>query len=531
MDSATRHILALSRRGALRGGLGLAALAALQPAAARRAWAQPRFASDPFTLGIASGDPWPDGVVLWTRLAPEPLAPGGGMPKLAVPVRWSVAEDAAMQRVVQQGEALARPELGHAVHVELSGLRPGRPYWYRFQAGEALSRIGRTRTAPAADAAPAALRFVNAGCQNYEQGHFTAWRHVAEEEGLDFVFHYGDYIYEGGARGGQPRRHNSAETYSLDEYRARYALYKLDPDLATAQAAHPFLHAFDDHEVDNNWAGEFSEEDGSRAGHPAVPPEIFALRKQAAFQAWYEHMPLRRAQLPRGPSIQAWRGLRFGGLLEVAVLDTRSGRTDQPCGDTTAAPCEGWPDPAARMMDPAQEAWLLDRLRPGRARWQLLAHQVPILQRDFGGPGAPRWAMDKWDGYPAARERLLAHVEAAKLPGLLAISGDVHAAWAGTLHRDAAGPEGPALGCEFTATSISSGGDGSEQLSSTPRVMAQNPHLGFFNNRRGYTLHELGPDRMTARFRALAEVTRPGAAREDRGALVVEHGASRLLPG
>ncbi|MCQ4160567.1 alkaline phosphatase D family protein [Roseomonas sp. GC11] len=525
MDSIARHILDLSRRGLLRGGLGMAALAALQPAGARHALAQPpRFERDPFTLGVASGDPWPEGVVLWTRLAPEPLA-GGGMPRQAVPVRWQLSEEPEMRRVVREGEALAYPEFGHAVHVELEGLRPGRFYWYRFQAGEALSPIGRTRTAPAPGAAPAGLRFVNAGCQHYEHGHFTAWRHIAGEGELDFVFHYGDFIYEYGPRGGQPRRHNSPEVYTLDDYRNRYALYRMDPELMAAQAAHPFLHSFDDHEVDNDWAGPFSEEDGSRPDRPAVPPELFALRKQAAFQAWYEHMPLRRAQLPRGPEIQAWRGFRFGGLLEVSVLDTRSGRTDQPCGGATAAPCEGWADPAARMMDPAQEAWLMERLRPGRARWQVLAHQVPILKRDFGAPGAPRYSMDKWDGYPAARERLLRHVEESGLRDLIAVSGDVHAAWAGTLHREGGGA---ALGTEFTATSISSGGDGSETMANTPKVMAQNPHLGFFNNRRGYTLHEVAADRFLATYRAVAEVSHPGAAREDRGAFVVEPGRPGL---
>ncbi len=528
MDSRVREILTLSRRGLLVAGRGMAALAALQPAAPRRAWAQPRFATSPFTLGVASGDPWPDGMVLWTRLAPAPLE-GGGMPMLAVPVTWELAEDAAFQRILRQGEALARPELGHSLHVELTGLPAGSSFHYRFRAGGWESPVGRTRTAPAAEAAPGRLRFVNAGCQNYEHGFFSAWRHVAEEDDLDFVFHYGDYIYEGGPRGGQPRRHNSAEVYSLEAYRNRYALYKLDPDLAAAQAAHPFLPSFDDHEVDNDWAGPFSEEDGSRRDRPAVPPELFALRKQAAFQAWYEHMPLRPSQLPRGPEILAYRGLRFGRLLEVSVLDTRSFRTRQPCGGATAASCPARDDPAAQMIGPAQEAWLAGRLRPGRARWSLLAQQVPMLQRDTGSE-APRYAMDKWDGYPAARDRLFAAAQESGLQGLAVVSGDVHAAWAGTLLRDFARPERGAVGVEFTATSISSGGDGSEQTPATPRILARNPHLAFFNNRRGYTLHEVTEAVLTARFRAVAEVSRPGAAREERGHFAVEHGRAALNP-
>ncbi|ONG54981.1 hypothetical protein BKE38_09630 [Pseudoroseomonas deserti] len=529
MESRRRDILALSRRGALRGGLGMAALAALQPAVPRRAWAQPRWAENPFTLGVASGDPWPDGMVLWTRLAPAPLE-GGGMPMLAIPVTWELAEDPSFQTILRRGEALARPELGHSLHVELAGLPAGASFHYRFRVGGWASATGRTRTAPAADAAPRRLRFVNAGCQNYEHGFFSAWRHVAGEDELDFVFHYGDYIYEGGPRGGQPRRHNSPEVYSLEAYRNRYALYKLDPDLAAAQAAHPFLHSFDDHEVDNDWAGPFSEEDGSRRDRPAVPPEIFALRKQAAFQAWYEHMPLRPSQLPRGPEILAYRGLRFGRLLEVSVLDTRSFRTDQPCGGATAASCTAREDPAAQMIGPAQEQWLSGRLRPGRARWSLLAQQVPMLQRDTGSE-APRYAMDKWDGYPAARDRLFAQVQESGLQGLAVLSGDVHAAWAGTLLREFSRPERGAVGVEFTATSISSGGDGSEQVAATPRILARNPHLAFFNNRRGYTLHEATDATLTARFRAVSEVTRPGAACEDRGSFTVEHGRAALNPG
>ncbi|MFN9152985.1 MAG: alkaline phosphatase D family protein, partial [bacterium] len=306
MDSTRRHILNLSRRGLLRGSVAAAALAAIQPAIAPRVWAQPVFARYPFSLGIASGDPLPDGVVIWTRLAPEPLA-GGGMPRMAVEVGWEVAEDPGFARIAQRGTALARPELGHSVHVEVGGLQPGRPYHYRFRVGREVSPVGRTRTAPAPDAALARLRFVNAGCQHYEHGFFTAWRHIAEESDLDFVFHYGDYIYEYRARGNQPggspavRQHLGEEIHTIDEYRNRYALYRLDPDLAAAHAAHPFLVSFDDHEVDNNWAGEISEEDGSARFPVAVPPEVFALRKQIAFQAWYEMMPLRRAQLPRGP--------------------------------------------------------------------------------------------------------------------------------------------------------------------------------------------------------------------------------------
>lgn len=534
MDSTRRHILDLSRRGLLRGAAGMAALAALMPPAATRAWAQPVFRSYPFRMGVASGDPWPDGVVLWTRLCPEPLA-GGGMPQIAVEVQWELAADEAMRQVVQKGTALARPELGHAVHVELSGLDPARTYFYRFRAGREASPVGRTRTAPAADATPAALRFVSAGCQLWESGFFTAWRHIAGED-IDFVSHYGDYIYESRGHGGAPRavtpvrEHHGEETYSVADYRTRYAQYRSDPDLQAAHHAHPFVMSFDDHEVDNNWAGEHSEEDGSARRPIAVPPEIFALRKQAAFHAWYEAMPVRRAQLPRGPSITAWRALRWGRLAAFAVLDTRSHRDDQPCGDVGGPPCPAVANPAAQVLGPAQEAWLFDRLARTDAGWKLLAQQVPMMRRNWSAT-ALGLSMDKWDAYPAARDRLTRHIHDAGVKNVAVLSGDVHEAWAGTIHTDPADPASPAVASEFVATSISSDGDGSEVRPSTARVLDRNPHIAFYNNRRGYCLHEVTAARMTARFRGLDHVSRPGAPAVDKGVFVAEAGDAAVKRG
>lgn len=534
MDSTRRHILDLSRRGLLRGATAAAALAAIQPAASRRVWANPVFARYPFSLGVASGDPLPDGVVIWTRVAPDPLA-GGGMPRQAVEVVWEVAEDPRFQRPVSRGVALARPELGHAVHVEVGGLRPAATYHYRFRVGREVSPIGRTRTAPAPDATPARLRFVNAGCQHYEQGFFTAWRHVAQESELDFVFHYGDYIYEYRARGNQPsgvgpvRQHQGEEIHTVEDYRNRYALYRLDPDLAAAHAAHPFLVSFDDHEVDNNWAGEVSEEDGGTRFPVAVPPEVFALRKQAAFQAWYEAMPLRRAAFPRGPAIAAHRRLRYGRLADIHVLDTRQYRSDQPCGDVTGPPCEAVARPDAQMLGAAQEAWLLDNLADRHATWQVLAQQVMVMPRDLGDDIRGRViSMDKWDAVPAARTRLLRGIAARGVRNGVVLTGDVHNAWAGTVHADGAEPQGPGLMTEFCATSIASGGDGSEQVAATPTVLRRNPHIAFFNNRRGYCLHEASEGRMEVSFRALPFVSRPGAPVEDRARFVVEAGRAEV---
>jgi alkaline phosphatase D len=534
--TAARRILDLQRRGLLRGALGLAALAAVQPRTAARAQTAPPglgFRSYPFTLGVASGEPVPDGVVIWTRLAPEPLAPMGGLPHAALAVDWEVAEDDRFARITRSGTALARPELGFAVHVEVAGLAPARPYWYRFRAGRETSPVGRTRTAPAADVAPARIRFAQAGCQHYEHGLYTAWRHIAEESELDFVFHYGDYIYEyRGVVPGQPswgptvRSHAGDEIQTLDNYRARYAQYRTDPDLQAAHAAHPFVATFDDHEVDNNWAGGNSEEDGGARFPLAVPPEVFALRTQAAFQAWYEHMPLRRTALPRGPAIQAYRRLRFGRLLDLHALDTRQYRDDQPCGDGFNRPaCEAVQRADAQMLGAAQEAWLLeDVARPGAATWQVLAQQV--MMSPLALPNGIN--LDSWDGYPAARTRLLRALAERRVTGAVVLTGDVHAAWAGELRAEV---DGPVVATEFVATSISSGGDGSEMRSGVEEVLRRNPHLRFFNNRRGYCLHEATAERLEVTYRAVPYVTRPGAPREDRGKFVVEAGKPGMVAG
>ena len=363
----------LDRRDLLTGGLALLGLGA-----ARRAPGRSLFQPSAFPLGVASGDPTPDGVVLWTRLALDPLN-GGGMPPDDVEVVWEVARDEGMTDVARRGTSVASGALGHSVHVEVDGLEPGRWYWYRFRAGTDESAVGRTRTLPAAGARPDRLRFAFASCQHYEHGYYTAYRHMAEDD-LDLVFHLGDYIYEGAASDGRVRRHTGGENELLDEYRNRYALYRGDPDLQAAHAAFPWVVTWDDHEVDNNYANAVSEEEG-------LPAELFLRRRAAAYQAYYEHMPLRRSSLPAGPDLQLYRAFDWGDLASVHVLDTRQYRTDQPCGDGRGA-CDGMFDPAATPLGEAQERWLLDGLDGSAARWNV----VPQADHD----GAYRLHVGRW---------------------------------------------------------------------------------------------------------------------------------------
>jgi len=531
MDSTKRSILDLSRRGLLRGATGLAALAVLQGIPGR-ALGQPAFRGFPFTLGVASGEPAPDGFVIWTRLAPDPLAPDGGLPRAALAVEWEVAGDERFARIAAAGTALARPELAHAVHVEVAGLAPGRPWFYRFRIGGEVSATGRSRTAPAAGAAPARLRFVNAGCQHYEHGHFTAWRHIAAEPDLDFVFHYGDYIYEYAGRapgqggwGPIVRSHRGEETIALADYRQRYTQYRLDPDLQAAHAAHPFLVSYDDHEVDNNWAGAISEEDGRGRFPVLVPPEVFALRKAAAFQAWYEHMPVRRAAMPRGPDITAYRRLDFGTMARVHVLDTRQFRDDQPCGDGARPACPEVDRADAQMLGAGQEGWLLDGLAGSPARWNIIAQQVPMMRRELRGGAI---SMDKWDAYPAARQRLLDGIAERRTPNPVVLSGDVHVALAAAIRR---APGGDPVATEITATSITSAGDGSETTPAGEEIRARNPDIAFFHARRGYCVSEASARRMATEFVSVPFVTREGAARETAARFVVEAGRAEVKAG
>lgn len=512
-----RLLATLTRRQMLNIAWQLGAVAAL-PMTTRTAWAQPTFTRYPFPLGVASGDPWPDSVVLWTRLAPEPFT-GGGMPMANVEVSWQVASDRTFRTVVRSGVAVARPELGHSVHVEAGGLQPGREYFYRFRCGGETSQVGRTVTAPAEGAAVDRLRFAVCGCGHYESGHFTNYGHIAEEQ-FDFVFHTGDYIYEGrGDTNRNPaavRQHLGQEIYTLVDYRNRYAQYKSDPDLLAAHLSAPFVMTWDDHEVDNDYAGDRDERD--------TPPEVFLLRRAAAYQAYYESMPLRAAAMPTGPHLALHRRLAFGNLIDFSVLDTRQYRSKQAsCGNPDT--CADLLDVRRTILGPQQEAWLFERLAKASARWTVLGQQVPTFARDMASATpASRYSVDKWDGYAAARARLFGVLQDAKVPNPIVLSGDVHAHWCADLKTDFAKPDSATVGVEFTNSSITSGGDGSETAPAWAAMRSDNPHITFHSNRRGYVACTATPKVMRADFKVVDQVTQRGAPLRTAATRVVEAG-------
>ncbi|MGH9935091.1 MAG: alkaline phosphatase D family protein, partial [Blastocatellia bacterium] len=425
--------------------IGAGALSGLALAGQLPSYAQTRtvkFATDPFSLGVASGDPLPDGVVLWTRLAPDPLN-GGGMPPHGATVKWEIATDEQMKKVAQRGSTVASPEFGHSAHVDVRGLQPGRWYWYRFMVGSAVSPIGRTRTAPALNAQLGRLSFAFASCQHYETGYFTAYKHLADER-LDLVVHLGDYIYEGAPVANRPRQHNSPEIISLEDYRNRYALYKSDPNLKLAHAAFPWIVTWDDHEVDNNYASDVPEDSQTRSA--------FLERRAHAYQAYYEHMPLRRSSLPRGSELRLYRRLRFGDLAEFSVLDTRQYRTDQPCGDGSKTLCPEALDPKATMLGADQERWLFNNLDKSKALWNVIAQQVMVARWDSGPGPERRLSMDKWGAYPAALNRLLKLLHERKPSNPIVITGDIHSNWVAGLKADFDNPDSAVVGTEFVGT-------------------------------------------------------------------------------
>jgi alkaline phosphatase D len=467
-----------------------------------------RVRSDPFRLGVASGDPWPDGFVLWTRLAVEPLAEDGlgGMPRAAIAVLWEVAEDPRMRRVVRRGAVTARPQHAHAVHVTLRGLRPGREYWYRFSVGSWVSETARTRTAPAPWSMPDSLAMSFASCSQYEHGFFTAYRRLAEDE-PDLVLHLGDYNYEYKAGvyvapGGNPRDHAGPETTDLATYRQRHAQYKTDPDLQAAHAVAPWLVIWDDHEVDNNWADEINEKPEDQPG--------FLERRAAAFQAYYENMPLRRSSAPAGIDLRLYRRAPWGRLVNFHMLDTRQYRDDQACGDGYDD-CPEADDRDRTITGDAQERWLINGFRQSTARWDVIGQQVFFAQRDADAGEPEVVSMDAWDGYAASRERVTRGWMNSNVRNAVVLTGDVHAHWASDLKLDYNDDTSPTVGAELVCSSITSNGDGTDSATRAHPWLAHNPHLQFQNSLRGYVRTTITREEMTADFRCLPYVSRPGA--------------------
>jgi len=498
----------------------LAALGAACAPPALRAQGPVRFAGDPFTLGVASGYPRPDGAVIWTRLAPEVAEANGGLDPVAIPVRWEVARDEKFASIAASGSVDALPEWAHSVHVEPAGLEADRWYWYRFIAGGAASPVGRTRTAPAAGASPARLRFAFASCQHYEQGWFSAYRHMQGDD-LDLVVFLGDYIYESSWGREHVRKHNAPEPYALADYRARYALYKSDADLQAAHRAFPWIATWDDHEVDNDYANDCPED--------GMPAAQFLARRAGAYRAYYEHMPLPSGMRPEGPNMRIHASLAWGTLAQFHLLDGRQYRDPQACpakpgGSTVVDPerCGELRDASRSLFGAAQEAWLDRGFAAARAQWNILAQSTLMAQFDRKAGAGQRFWTDGWDGYPAARKRLLESMAAHKLANPVVIGGDVHMHFVADLKPDFDDEKSPVVASEFCGTSITAQAASQKSLDA---LLPGNPHIKLAQSEhRGYVRASVGDGRFSADLIALDTVKRQDSRAGVLARFVVEGG-------
>ena len=476
---------------------------------------QSTFKDNPFQLGVASGDPLPNGVVLWTKLASNPLE-GGGLPNEAVPVAWEVATDETFTKIVRKGSTLAMPQIGHSVHVEVDGLKPFHWYFYRFHAGKETSPVGRTRTAPHANDETERVRFAFTSCQHFESGYFNGYPHMQKED-LDLVVHLGDYIYEYKGMDKRPRKHIGHEIKSLDEYRTRYAQYRLDKSLQETHRLFPWLVTWDDHEFDNNYANLVSEEDG-------VSPEDFLARRKNAYQAYYEYMPLRRRSLPKGPNMKLYRECQYGQLANFLVLDTRQYRTDQPNGDHQKPMTGKVFDSNTTMLGERQENWLMSRLSQSSSAWNVLAQQVMMAPLNRGHGEDKRYSMDQWPGYEYSRRKLLNFFHEQKISNPVVLTGDIHVNWVNDLQLDFQNEKSPIVGTEFVGTSMTSGGNGGNVIPEYERAAAQNDFVKFYNSNRGFVSCDITKKSWTTHFRTTPFVDKPDAPVFTPASFVVEEG-------
>ncbi|HEU4460544.1 MAG TPA: alkaline phosphatase D family protein [Methylibium sp.] len=477
---------------------------------------------DPFKLGVASGMPGPDSVVLWTRLAPRPREPLGGLPDAPVPVRWELAEDEHFSKGFRTGETLARPEHAHSVHVEVEGLASDRRWFYRFHAGAATSPLGRTRTAPAADAPAGRLRLALASCQHYEQGEFAVHREIAERD-LDLVLFVGDYIYESSNPRLLVRAHEALRPLDLAAYRQRHVTYKLDANLRACHAAHPWLLTWDDHEVENDYAGLAPADVKASA-------EDFASTRAAAYKAYFEHLPVSPKLLgdARSPRIHAQH--RWGRLAELWTLDGRQYKNPQACnapgraGGRVLGACAELDDAGRTMLGAEQEAWIAAQLAASERPWRLIGQGTQIARGGIETPLGRSIFSDGWDGYPHARQRLLAAIAASAARGgnVVCLGGDVHRHVVAALRAEADDERTPIVAAELVTTSVTSRG-----LSENTAALLRRQNADLLHARgdeRGYVAIELTPQRLQADLRATAFPVVADAKLHSQAKYVVEAG-------
>lgn len=496
---------------------GLAMAPGLIAPASAQAPPRARFVAEPFSLGVASGYPHPHGFSLWTRLAPAPLLPDGGIPgDDRISVRCEIADDEGFKAIRQTIAFETSTDVGHSAHLDVDGLEPGRTYYYRFLCEDAVSPVGRTHTLPAAGSRLDHYRIAFASCQNFEHGYFSAYRQMQRDQ-PDLVLFLGDYIYE--SQWGSPiRRHHGGEANTLPGYRVRHAQYKLDPDLQAMHRHGPWAFAWDDHEVDNDYAGEQSEN---------LDP-AFLLRRAAAYQSYFEHMPVPRRMFPRASEMRIYSHLDVGDLLRIYLLDDRQYRTPQPCprinrhASQVLPNCSELRDPAQTLLGRPQEDWLGARFQDSRARWNLIGQQTLFAPMDeLPGADLGTWT-DGWDGYPLSRQKVLQQMQAARLRNPVFAGGDLHCAIVADVPGDPTRFDSAPVASEFVGTSLSADARPQEYYSA---LQPENPHLHQLrSDQRGYALLDFHRERLEATLQVVKDVKVREAEFEVQARYVVEDG-------
>jgi alkaline phosphatase D len=519
----------ISRRTLLRTG-GAAAVI-LYGSAIPSASAGPQFADYPFKLGVASGEPTPDGIVLWTRLAPDPLN-GGGLGDATYRVRFEVAKDPTFLSIVHRGHTRVGPEEVHTVHAEVNGLKRESEYWYRFECKGYESPVGRFRTAPRYGTVPEHLKFAFVSCQNYTYGYFSAFNDLVGQDDVELVVHLGDYIYEGPGSPSGPRAHAPAATVrTLAEYRTRHAQYKTDESLQAAHQAYPWVMTWDDHEFADNYADLDLD--------PDQPLETVAQRRAAAYLAYWEHSPLPRSRKPVDQNMPMFRRSAWGDLVLFHVLDTRQHRSDQigtcPGPQRQFGYCPPALDPERGILGAEQRAWLLEGLDSSTARWNVLANQVRFAPLDQNTNSTIKgFGQDNWDGYVADRQRVLDFMREQRPSNPVVITGDAHVHSVRNVPPNFQSFDGTPVAVEFIGTSISTDGDPrTEELGKAHfRDDTENPHRLFQCDRRGYVTVDVTPESWQADFHTVSVAT-PTYAGETVASFVVEDGipgATQVFP-
>lgn len=509
------------RRHVLQAALATASLVlAPKPVQAARLRLR-KFATNPFTLGVASGYPTDDGMVLWTRLAPTESA-SEEWTEADFILTYEIAIDPNFSRRVQSGTVIAMAADGHSVHLEVSGLPAGREFFYRFRAGDHVSPIGRTWTANAAGAMRSMLRVSVVSCQHYEQGYFHAYRDIVAR-GSDLIIHLGDYIYEGNTANPVRAHDSNQECKTLADYRRRYAWYRSEPLLQEAHAHCPWLVTHDDHELDNDYADLQSE-------HPSDQVD-FAARRAAAYQAYWENMPLPLAAKPRGADMALYRSCQLGDLLAVHMLDERQYRSPQACpqpprrGGTRVVveQCADWQAAERTILGETQERWLAQQLATSKARWNLLGQGVVFTWIDEDpGPKTLNWN-DSWAGYPAARRRMLESIASSDASNPVILGGDIHAFIAGDQRLDPRDAKSAIVTSEFVTSSVTSGPPPKRVIDAYNRNDALGVHYAE-RDHRGYLRLEVTPARLQAEMVGFASVRETEASASTLAKFVIEDG-------